>query len=125
MSLHLHHPPLAPAWRRAAPVVLAIALLLGLTWLLPGCTSTGTLTPQAQQIVDVTCQQDAVMQPIVVPVIVAATAATPAGAPAAAAAGLDTLLLHPAVIAACAQYHSKPVAVVPAPIVAAPVAKPA
>jgi hypothetical protein len=99
---------------------IAIALLLA------GCTSTGQLTPQAQQIFDVTCSKDATLQPIVVPVAVAvASAAAPVAAgPAMAAASLDQLLVHPAVVAACAKYAATPVAAVAAAPPAAGVAAP-
>ena len=113
MTLHLHH--VRPAWSRALPVVLAIACLLVLSWLI-GCAAP---TAQQQRIVDVLCGTDAALQPIIVPVAVAVAAPTPAGAPVLAAAGLDTVLVHPAVVAACAVYGTKPVAVV-----AVPAAKP-
>lgn len=95
-------------------VVLAIAL-----GYIAGCAADGTPNAKAQQVIDVACNTDALVQPVMVPVVVASA---PGTAPAAAT---DTLLVHPAVVAACAQYHSKPAALAqPAPagvIVTAPV----
>lgn len=103
---------------------MKLALVVAL--LLAGCTSSGTMTPQAQQIFDVTCAKDAALQPIVVPVAVAVTStvAPIAAAPAVLAAQVDQILVHPAVVAACAQYGGKPVTAVPAAQPAAPVAAP-
>jgi hypothetical protein len=102
--------------RRAVVVALMLA----------GCTSTGALTPQAQQIFDITCAKDAALQPIVVPVAVAVTsiAAPVAAGPAVVAGQIDQILVHPAVVAACAKYAATPVAAVPAALPAAAVAAP-
>ncbi|HXI77942.1 MAG TPA: hypothetical protein VNH21_12440 [Steroidobacteraceae bacterium] len=114
MTLHLTHIRRHRApWRRAGPVLVAIGGLLVLSWLV-GCAAP---TAQQQRIVDVICGTDAALQPIIVPVAVAVAAPTPAGAPVAAAAGLDTALVHPAVVAACAVYGTRPVAVVAVPAV--------
>ena len=84
-------------------------------WLLPGCTSTGAPTPQAQKVINVLCKGDATAQPIVVQVATIAAPATGAAAPAVAVgAALDQVLVHPAVVAACARYGTQPATVVPA-----------
>ena len=67
---------------------------------------------QQQQVVRVLCMHDAILQPVAV-VIAAST-----GPQGAAAAQTDALLVHPAVVAACAAYGAKP-------LVATPVADPA
>jgi uncharacterized protein YjeT (DUF2065 family) len=94
----------------AALIIAALAMVA----LLDGCTPAGAPNANAQRIVAVACAQDAALQPIVVPVIVAVgSAAAPGAAPAiGAVAQGDALLLHPAVVAACAAYASKPAAVV-------------
>jgi hypothetical protein len=105
---------------------IGAAVILGslLAWILLGCTDAGTPTAATQRTIDVICASDQTLQPIVVPVAVGVTsAAAPAAAPGvAAAAQLDALLVHPAVVAACAKYASKPVAVAPAASVPATVA---
>lgn len=84
-------------------------------WVVSGCTNTGTPTPQAQHVIDVLCERDAALQPLIVPVVaVASPAAGPAAPVVGAALAADQVLVHPAVVAACAQYHSKPAAVVDA-----------
>jgi hypothetical protein len=97
----------------AALIIASLAMIA----LLDGCTSAGAPTSQAQNTIDVLCKQDAALQPVVVPVVlVTASVAAPAAAPgvAAAAQADDAVLLHPAVVMACAQYASKPAAVVAA-----------
>lgn len=69
------------------------------------CTSPPTATQQ--HVIDVLCAGDAMAQPVVVPIVVAV-------APGGAIAGVvDTALVHPAVVKACAKYGSKPAEVVP------------
>lgn len=80
---------------------------------LAGCTPAGAPTPQAQHLIDVVCERDAALQPVVVPVVLAASPASGPAAPVVAGAlAADQLLVHPAVVAACATYHSKPAAIV-------------
>ncbi len=104
----------------AAIIVAALAGLVA-----SGCTN-GTPSASGQKVIDVLCKGDALVQPIVVPVIVMAAPATGPVAPAVAAGvALDTALIHPAIVKACADYMAKPVAVVaeppPGAVVAAPV----
>lgn len=99
------------------------ALLAGLV--LSGCSDAGTATPQAQRVVDVLCERDAALQPIVVPVVATAAPATGPAAPVVAGAlAADQLLIHPAVVAACARYASKPAGVVAVPPAGATVVAP-
>jgi hypothetical protein len=73
---------------------------------LAGCT----LTPGEQKIVSVACKLDAVAQTVVVAV---APTVVPATSPAVS---LDQALVHPAVVAACAQFGGTPVAVAAVPV---------
>ena len=88
-------------------------------WALSGCTPAGAPTDKTQRIIDVLCRGDAVAQPVIVPVV--ATVSPIAGT-------ADELLVHPAVVRACAKYASKPAEIVPAvppdAVVAAPVLVP-
>lgn len=73
--------------------------------LLSGCAADGTPTAQMQKSIDVLCEGDAIAQPILVksvPVVVPNSDV---------AVTADALLVHPAIVAACANYHSKPTAV--------------
>jgi hypothetical protein len=108
----------------AAGAILAAATL---ALVLSGCAPGGGMTPAGQQVVDVLCEGDALAQPVVVPVVaLASPAAGPAQPAVAAALAADQVLVHPAVVMACAAYHSRPAAVVavvpPGAVVAAPVA---
>lgn len=87
-----------------------LALILSAS-ALAACTS---LTPAQKTALTFACQVDGVVQPMAVPVVAAT------GASGAAAAATDVLIVHPAVVTACAQLGGVPV-VVPAPV-AAPVA---
>jgi hypothetical protein len=102
---------------------ILVALLAGL---IAGGGCTGPPTAQGQQVIDVLCKTDAKAQPIVVPVIIMAApvVAGPAAPAIALAAAIDDALIHPAVVRACADYSSKPVAVVAAPPSGALVATP-
>lgn len=94
------------------PVAGVLGALLALSFLV-GCQApdpvTGVSAPSqsSQQVIDVMCTSDALLVPVVVPVILAAQ---PTAAPAAA---LDTVLVHPAVVAACAAYARRPAAITP------------
>ena len=68
----------------------------------------GQLTAGAQNALQVACQIDASVQPVVVTL---GPALVPELGPAAS---VDQTLVHPAVVAACAAYGGKPAAVVPA-----------
>lgn len=92
-------------WRM--PVVAAVALAVGLVLgSLAGCAP---LPPEQQarldHVVTVACLVDGVVQPISNPVV---GSLGPAGATGAA---VDQLLVHPAVLAACARLGGKPAAV--------------
>jgi hypothetical protein len=120
MTLHLHSIRLARHPGAVVGVILAVATLA----LMVRCAP---LSPGQQQVVDVLCDRDAALQPVVVPVVIFASPVAGPVAPAVVgAATFDQLVLHPAVLDACRQYHSKPAAVVavvpPGAIVAAPVA---
>ncbi len=128
---HDRHPSLL---RSPLGTLVLIAIIWApVIWWLAGCTPAGAPTPQGQALIDVACDRDATLQPVIVPVVaMASPAAGPAQPAVAAAVAADQVLVHPAVVLACAKYHSKPAAVVAAPppgaIVAAPVlvtAKPA
>lgn len=74
---------------------------------------------QLQTVVAAVCQIDAQDQPIVValaaPVVTAVSATNPtAGAAVAGAVALDTTVVHPDIVAACARMNAVPVAAVPA-----------
>jgi hypothetical protein len=106
MMLHLHSIRLARRPGAVAGVILAIATLA----LLVRCAP---LSPGQQQVVDVLCDRDAALQPVVVPVVIFASPVAGPVAPAVVgAATFDQLVVHPAVVAACAAHHSKPAAVV-------------
>lgn len=112
--------------------IVALVTLLGLS-LITGCQApdpvTGASAPSqtSQQVIDVMCTSDALLVPVVVPVILATQ---PTAAPAVA---LDTVLVHPAVVAACAAYARRPAAITPpappgatvAPTVSLPAVAPA
>jgi hypothetical protein len=85
------------------------AVLLGYLF---GCT---TPTPTEQRIIDITCDSDAVLQPTLVQIVIA---------PVPGANVADNLLVHPAVVEACAIYHSKPIAAVVEPTTPVPVVQP-
>ena len=88
----------------------ALAVLL----LLAGCAAP---TPAQQHVFAVLCRVDTVAQPVLV------TLAPAAGPVGSAGAVADNLLVHPAVLAACAVVNGTPAAVVVAPL-AIPVAAP-
>jgi hypothetical protein len=123
-------PRRSPFWRSPWGTLAAIPITWGvivmvIVWLI-GCTPAGTPTPQGQALIDVACDRDATLQPIIVPVVAMASPAAGSAQPAVAAAlAADQVLVHPSVVAACAAYHSKPAAVVaavpPGAVVAAPV----
>ncbi len=69
---------------------------------LPGCTSTGGLTPQATAALQIACQVDGALQPI------AAGVVSNLGVAGASAAASDNLLVHPAVVSACAKLGGTP-----------------
>ena len=71
--------------------------------LLAGCTAAGGLTPQATMALQVACQVDGAVQPIAAGVV---SGLSPAGASVASA---DSLMVHPAVVAACAKLGGTPV----------------
>ena len=107
--------------RRGPVMVLNGALCLLLIWWILGCTPDGSLSERGQHLVVVACAGDALVQPILVSVVLLVAPATGPAAPAvAAAATLDQVLVHPAVVAACAAYASRPDAVVD--VIAAPAA---
>lgn len=93
--------------------------LLAILLLLAGCTP----TPAQQHTLLVVCKVDAVAQPFIVEL---APIAGPIGSAGAAA---DNMLVHPAVMSACALVHGVPQAVAtvnpagPAIPVAAPVSQ--
>ena len=85
----------------AATPVVAIAGMVAIA-LAAGCTP---LNKQQQQALTIGCQIDSVVQPLAVntlPVLAPGTAP---------AAQVDTLLVHPAVVAACARLGGVPAAV--------------
>ncbi len=111
---------------RSGTLVLCALLWLPMLWWLAGCAP-GTLPPGHQRVVDVLCERDMALQPVVVPVVLmVAPAAGPAGVAVAGAVAVDLLLIHPGIVAACAAYASRPAEVVsvvpPGAVVAAPVA---
>ena len=75
----------------------------GAACLLAGCTAAGALTPQATVALQVACQVDGAVQPIAAGVV---SGLSPAGATIASA---DSLMVHPAVVAACAKIGGTPV----------------
>jgi hypothetical protein len=74
---------------------------------------------QVQQALAVACTVDGVLVPIAQPIVATI------GAGGAAAAGADVLLVHPAVVAACAAIDGVPASVTVAgpPVTAAPATK--
>ncbi len=91
-----------------------LLLAAGAACLLAGCS----LSPaQKTAALQVGCSVDGVVQPL------AASVVASLGTAGATAATADTLLVHPAVVAACAQLGGTPAVVVVAP--AAPVSTPA
>jgi len=87
----------------------ALPCLLCLTSLLTGCSNLSS-AQQAQitQALMVACNVDGVAVPVAQPIIAAL------GPSGATAATLDNLLLHPAVIQACAALNGTPASVTPA-----------
>ena len=79
----------------------------GAASLLAGCTAAGGLTPQATVALQVACQVDGAVQPIAAGVV---SGLSPAGATVASA---DSLMVHPAIVAACAKLGGTPVLGVP------------
>ena len=79
----------------------------GAACLLAGCTAAGGLTPQATVALQVACQVDGAVQPIAAGVV---SGLSPAGATVASA---DSLMVHPAIVAACAKLGGTPVLGVP------------
>lgn len=79
--------------------------------LLAGCTP--AQVAQVQNANAVFCQKDGALQPILVPLNAAvATAVVPTAAPVVAGAvALDTAVVHPSIVAACAAVNATPVAV--------------
>jgi hypothetical protein len=80
---------------------IALALL---AWL----SACGNLTPdqtaRIEQVLQVACNVDGIVVPVVQPIVATL------GSPGAAAAGVD-LLVHPAVVEACARVSGVPVSV--------------
>ena len=65
---------------------------------------------QVQQAVSVACNVDGVMVPVAQPII---TSIGPGGA---TVAGIDGLLVHPAVVAACSLVNGTPASATPVPV---------
>jgi hypothetical protein len=91
--------------------------------LIAGLSACGNLPPDQQaqvtQSLAVACKVDGAVVPVAQPVVATL------GAGGAAAAGMDSLLVHPAVMAACQQLGGTPAGVTPASApVATPVAPP-
>jgi hypothetical protein len=74
---------------------------------------------QIQQALTVACNVDGAVVPIAQPVVATL------GPGGATAASMDTLLVHPAVVAACDTVHGTPVSVVPVSTPTTPAATPA
>lgn len=110
---------------RSPKSLLPIAVLTLVCWIvvilagigllsLVGCAPDGSLSAQGQRVVNVVCRGDALLQPIVVPVIAAGSPLVGPAAPLVAGGAVaDQVLVHPAVVAACAQYGAHPIGVVP------------
>ena len=81
--------------------IFAMALLVGLS----ACSN---MTPEQhakiEQVLKVACNVDGIVVPVVQPIVATL------GSPGAAAAGVD-LLVHPAVVEACARVSGVPVSV--------------
>lgn len=108
---NLKSPPAAPSTEVPAvsPKTLpawALVLMLAATASLGACTPAEEA--QAMQTFQVLCQVNGTMMPAV------AQIAKAAGGVAAQAADVDTLLVHPAITAACAQMNGQVVAAFPA-----------
>lgn len=84
-----------------ATIVLCMTTLAACSNLSP------TQQTQIQQALTVACNVDGAIVPIAQPVVATI------GAGGAAAASMDTLLVHPAVVAACAAVNGTPVTAVP------------
>ena len=86
--------------------ILALATLA----LLGACTA--AQVAQVQEINSVVCQKDAALQPVIVALAAPlAVAVVPTASPAVAGAvALDTTMLHPDMVALCAQLGAVPVA---------------
>jgi hypothetical protein len=115
-------PPLRQAWEgKAGADVMrtVIALSIGLA----ACSTQQIANIQYRHsrvvmVVTAVCQTDALAQPILVPLSAAvATAVVPTSAPiVAGAVALDTNVVHPAIVKACAAVKATPVAAIPASI---------
>ena len=96
-----------------------VRLLPAAAYLSAGLSACSSLTPNQQakvtQALAVACNVDGAVVPVAQPVVATL------GNGGAAAASLDSLLVHPAVVAACQQLGGKPAGVTPA---AAPVPVP-
>ncbi len=98
--------------RNTMSAVLTAILWSPLIWWLVGCATAPS--PRVQVVIDVLCLGDALAQPVIIPVVLLIAPATGAAAPAVAVGvAVDTALVHPAVVAACARYGSKPVGMIP------------
>ena len=94
-------PSVAPTTSSVIPPVAAALMALALA----GTVAASCTTTEIKEI-QIACQIDAALQPILVPL---AAELVPALAPIAAT---DEALVHPAVVAACAAIGGKPVAVI-------------
>lgn len=94
---------------------LLLCLALGMA---SACTSTGQLTPQAQQIITVACNVDALAQPV------AQTIAPELAPELTPVTTIDAALVHPAVVQACKAVNGTPSSVTVTPAAAAPVTAP-
>lgn len=79
-----------------------VLLAVGAACLLAGCTLSPTQKTAALQV---GCAVDGVVQPLAAPVVASL------GAAGTSLATADALLVHPAVVAACAQLGGKPAVV--------------
>ncbi len=96
--------------RNVTSGVLTAILLSPMIWWLVGCATAPS--PREQIVIDVVCRSDALAQPVIVPVVLLIAPATGPAAPAVAVGvAVDTALVHPAVVAACARYGSRPIAI--------------
>lgn len=96
--------------KTAAALLFAFSLTCGVV----ACDGSGGLTPQGVQIVGALCKVDGVAQPVAVSI-------APTLVPSlSAAANLDNLLVHPAVVKACAGVNGTPASVTTQPAAAAP-----
>jgi hypothetical protein len=110
--------PAAPSSLPPAGGAVAALLLFGLG----GCTASQVATTQARlaTVNAAVCQADKSAPTVVALAAPVATAVDPAAAPAiAGAVQLDTTLIHPAIVAACAAVGAQPVAVTVAPVAVA------